>query len=91
MLKRAWVTNIGSYARPIYAISTRSEDGSISISEPMELPPRMKSYKKDELMGIDEARELGVQEIHRHIGMFTFEDLVILRDALIRATEGLDG
>ena len=91
MLKRAWVANIGSDSRPIYSLAIRSEDGSIGISEPMELPPHMRSYKKDGLMGIDEARELGVQEVHRSIGMFTFDDLVMLRDALIKATEGLDG
>jgi len=71
----------------MYSISIRSDDDSISISEPMELPPHMRSYKKDELMGIDEAREKGIQEVHRSLGMFTFEDLVILRDALIKVTE----
>lgn len=78
MLKRVWVTNIGSEVRPIYSISFRSKE-KIGHSE-LVLPPTEAIEGKR--LDIDEAKALGLTEIHTNLCAFSWEDLWAIKDAL---------
>jgi len=78
MLKRVWVTNLGSEARPIYSISFRSADG-LRYSE-LTLPPTEAIDGKR--LDIAEAKERGLAEVHNNLNTFSWADLWMVRDAL---------
>lgn len=78
MIKKAWLTDMG---HELFMLSIRQHPNDLEmVHNKTELPPNEPIDGKR--IGIDEAREKGLVELHHGLGVFSIDDLVKLRAAI---------
>ena len=78
MVKRSWVTHFGDDAHKLCIRCTPNSFGI--IFDEYKFPPTEPVNGKR--LNSDEAKELGLLEKHYTLGLFSTEDLIMIRDAI---------